>query len=222
MFPPPRLTAGVFFPIMSSPGCSRCPCSADSIVTATVLNNHPFVHEKQVLFYQTEGMRYFTQIECRNRRGTKKRGRKVSGFAFKRTTVGSIDAAGTDVGADGGVGNIRSAGSSPAAGRPSEPAVSPVFVGRGAGGGGGGGAGSHVPEQLLVTTNDSRLRLYNTDDFGMNAKYKGFANDTLQITATFSEDGKQIISGSENGKVRSRRKHGNTSRRASRLGGFDS
>lgn len=189
-------------PRLSSPGGSRCRYPTDTV------NRTTLVHEQQVLFYQTEGMRYFTQIECRNRRGTKKRGCKVSGFAFKRTSVGSIDAAGTDVGADAAVaaagGNSRSAGSSPAAGRPSEPGVSPVFggsVGRGAGGGGGGGAGSHVPEQLLVTTNDSRLRLYNTDDFGMNAKYKGFANDTLQITATFSEDGKQIISGSENGKV---------------------
>ncbi|CAN0300599.1 unnamed protein product, partial [Hapterophycus canaliculatus] len=149
----------------------------------------------QVLFYQTEGMRYFTQIECRNRRGNKKRGCKVSGFAFKRTTVGGIDTSGKNAGS-------RSAGSSPAAGRLCEPAGSPAFGGSvGRGGGGGGGAGSHIPEQLLVTTNDSRLRLYNTDDFGMNAKYKGFANDTLQITATFSEDGKQIICGSENGKV---------------------
>lgn len=186
--------------------CSRCPCSAD---TANRTAFPSTKRKKQVLFYQTEGMRYFTQIECRNRRGTKKRGCKVSGFAFKRTSVGSTDAAGTEVGADaGGVGGAGAGGgggrSSPAAGRSTEPAMSPVFggsVGRGAGGVGGGGAGSHVPEQLLVTTNDSRLRLYNTDDFGMNAKYKGFANDTLQITATFSEDGKQIISGSENGKV---------------------
>lgn len=166
-------------------------------------------------------MRYFTQIECRNRRGTKKRGCKVSGFAFRRTVFGGGDETGgkKDAGVDGsragGVGGSnRSAGSSPTAGRRSEPVTSsPAFggpAGRGgeggaAGGMGGvvaGGAGSHVPEQLLVTTNDSRLRLYNTDDFGMNAKYKGFANDTLQITATFSEDGKQIISGSENGKVR--------------------
>lgn len=171
-------------------------------------------------------MRYFTQIECRNRRGTKKRGCKVSGFAFRRTAFGGGDEAAAtaaagkrDAGADGsragGVGGSnRSAGSSPTAGRRGEPVTSsPAFggpVGRGGEGGaaggvvGGvvGGAGSHVPEQLLVTTNDSRLRLYNTDDFGMNAKYKGFANDTLQITATFSEDGKQIITGSENGKVR--------------------
>ncbi|CAN0280632.1 unnamed protein product [Ectocarpus sp. 12 AP-2014] len=175
----------------------------------------------QVLFYQTEGMRYFTQIECRNRRGTKKRGCKVSGFAFRRTAFGGGDEAGggkKDAGVDGsragGVGGSnRSAGCSPTGGRRSEPVTSsPAFggpVGRGGeggaaggvGGGVAGGAGSHFPEQLLVTTNDSRLRLYNTDDFGMNAKYKGFANDTLQITATFSEDGKQIISGSENGKV---------------------
>lgn len=159
---------------------------------------------KQVLFYQTEGMRYFTQIECRNRRGNKKRGCKVSGFAFKRTSVTGVDANGKDAGIGGSTG--RSGGSSPAAGRLSEPATTPAFGGPvGRGGGGGGGAGSHLPEQLLVTTNDSRLRLYNTDDFGMNAKYKGFLNDTLQITATFSEDGKQIICGSENGKVRKKR-----------------
>lgn len=193
------------FSSLPSPGCFRCLSFSDTA------NRITLVHETQVLFYQTEGMRYFTQIECRNRRGTKKRGCKVSGFAFKRTSVGSIDPAGADIGADaacGGGGIGRPAGSSPAAGRPSEPAVSPVFggsAGFGAGGVGGGGVGSHVPEQLLVTTNDSRLRLYNTDDFGMNAKYKGFANDTLQITATFSEDGKQIISGSENGKVCARK-----------------
>lgn len=156
-------------------------------------------------------MRYFTQIECRNRRGTKKRGCKVSGFAFKRTGVRNNDTGGKDVGGDAataagvGSGKGRSGSSSPAVGHPSEPPLTPVFggsVGRGVGGGGGGGGGgAHIPEQLLVTTNDSRLRLYNTDDFGMNAKYKGFANDTLQITATFSEDGKQIICGSENGKV---------------------
>lgn len=167
-----------------------------------------------MLFYQTEGMRYFTQIECRNRRGTKRRGCKVSGFAFKRTYCGGKDAVGGDAGTGGGGGgsggvvNGRSAVSSSGAGRLGESPVTPVAggsmarAGGGGGvGGGGGGVGSHIPEQLLVTTNDSRLRLYNTDDFGMNAKYKGFTNDTLQITATFSEDGKQIICGSENGKV---------------------
>ena len=139
-------------------------------------------------------MRYFTQIECRNRRGMKKRGRKVSGFAFKRTGLG-VNGKETN-GTDGSCG--RGAG---------DPGYSPVFSPGGSCAGeptpqrGGHVPGGHVPEQLLVTTNDSRLRLYNTDDFGMNAKFKGFTNDTLQLTATFSEDGKQIICGSENGKV---------------------
>ncbi|CAM9696638.1 unnamed protein product, partial [Chrysoparadoxa australica] len=97
----------------------------------------------QVLFYQMDGMRYFTQIECRNRRGTNKSGCKVTGFAFKPNTK----------------------------------------------------------DEILVTTNDSRLRLYQTDDFSMRAKFKGLTNDSLQIRASFSEDGKHIICGSENGKV---------------------
>lgn len=143
-------------------------------------------------------MRYFTQIECRNRRGTKKRGRKISGFAFKRTDVG-MTSEGTN-GEDsnglggGGTGEARSP-------RPLDVDHAWTPTPRNGGQGGGRGPGEHIPEQLLVTTNDSRLRLYNTDDFGMNAKFKGFTNDTLQLTATFSEDGKRIICGSENGKV---------------------
>ena len=52
--------------------------------------------------------------------------------------------------------------------------------------------------QLLVTTNDSRIRLYDMDDYSMLCKYKGLTNDELQIRAHFSADGKQIICGSEN------------------------
>ena len=36
----------------------------------------------QVFFYHTEGLRYHTQIECRNRRGKFKAGRKVTGLQF--------------------------------------------------------------------------------------------------------------------------------------------
>lgn len=51
---------------------------------------------------------------------------------------------------------------------------------------------------LLVTTNDSRIRLYDMDDFSMVAKFKGAENDELQIRAWFSPDGKHVICGSEN------------------------
>lgn len=166
---------------------------------------------EKVLFYQTEGMRYFTQIECRNRRGNKKRGCKVSGFAFKRTSdAGSPRSRSGSSRERDGIGKGSHAPGANASGGDHDPhsaSVTPLARGRaseGIGAGtvsGGGGLGAHIPEQLLVTTNDSRLRLYNTDDFSMNAKYKGFTNDTMQITASFSEDGRQIICGSENGKV---------------------
>ncbi len=99
----------------------------------------------QVLFYQTEGMRYFTQIECRNRRGTYRAGRMVTGLEFRLAS------------------------------RP------PGTV---------GGAVVHgvpSPLEVLVTTNDSRLRLYQTDDFSMIAKFKGLVNeDNYLIRARYT------------------------------------
>jgi WD repeat-containing protein 44 len=80
-------------------------------------------------FYLTDGLRYLTQVECRNRKGSMKRGRKVTGLEF-----------------------INS--------------------------------GSH----LLVTTNDSRLRLISMEDFSMTYKYKGLVNKTCQIRASFEYD----------------------------------
>lgn len=54
-----------------------------------------------------------------------------------------------------------------------------------------------VQQQLLVTTNDSRLRLVGLKDFCMVRKYKGHSNTSLQIKARFSESGEFIICGSE-------------------------
>ncbi|EED22006.1 WD repeat protein [Talaromyces stipitatus ATCC 10500] len=53
--------------------------------------------------------------------------------------------------------------------------------------------------KLLVTSNDSRIRLYNFKDRSLEAKYRGNENSTSQIRASFSEDGKYIICGSEDG-----------------------
>jgi WD40 repeat protein len=108
---------------------------------------------RQVFFYQTEGMRYYTQVECRNRHGALKGGKKVTGLSYDTSTTSS---------------------------RASQASAS---------------------EQLLITTNDSRLRLYQTEDYSMLCKYKGLVNDHMQIKASFSEDGAYVISGSENGHV---------------------
>lgn len=53
-------------------------------------------------------------------------------------------------------------------------------------------------DKILVTSNDSRIRLYDLRDLNLSCKYKGYFNASSQIKASFSHDGKYIISGSEN------------------------
>lgn len=51
--------------------------------------------------------------------------------------------------------------------------------------------------QLLVTSNDSRIRLYNLKDHSLICKFKGCVNNSSQIKASFNHDAKFIICGSE-------------------------
>lgn len=97
------------------------------------------LYNGQCIFYQTTGLKYFTQIDCRNRHGKNRKGKKVTAMQFSQ---------------DG--------------------------------------------KQLLITTNDSRIRLYDMNDYSMVAKFKGLQNDVLQIRARFSPDYKHVICGSEN------------------------
>ncbi|XP_019874908.2 WD repeat-containing protein 44 [Aethina tumida] len=53
-------------------------------------------------------------------------------------------------------------------------------------------------DKILVTSNDSRIRLYDLRDLNVSCKYKGYVNISSQIKASFSHDGKYIVSGSEN------------------------
>jgi WD40 repeat protein len=150
------------------------------------------LYRGQVFFYQTEGMKYYTQVECRNRHGALKGGKKVTGLCYDTShKTGAAGLSGTATASSSSSSNNPSSFSSSAGG--------------GGGGGGGGPSqalGSAAPsEQLLITTNDSRLRLYQTEDYSMLCKYKGLTNDHMQIKATFSEDGEYVISGSENGNV---------------------
>ncbi|KAI5479504.1 WD repeat protein 44 [Pseudohyphozyma bogoriensis] len=52
-------------------------------------------------------------------------------------------------------------------------------------------------ERLLVTSNDSRMRLYHIADKAVEMKYAGHENTSSQIRASFSDDARFIISGSE-------------------------
>ena len=55
--------------------------------------------------------------------------------------------------------------------------------------------------KLLVTSNDSRVRMYNLRDKRLELKLKGHENASSQIKAAFSDDGRYIISGSEDSRL---------------------
>lgn len=56
-------------------------------------------------------------------------------------------------------------------------------------------------DKILVTSNDSRLRLYDLRDLTLTCKYKGCVNTSSQIKASFSNDGRFIVCGSEDSNI---------------------
>lgn len=101
------------------------------------------------LFYETEGLRYHTQLHVRSSHGRNAKGSKITGI--ETVTFPPNDPNG-DV-------------------------------------------------KILVTSNDSRVRMYNARDKSLETKFKGYENTCSQIHASFSDDNKYIISGSEDRKV---------------------
>ncbi|KAK0925501.1 hypothetical protein LTR91_021907 [Friedmanniomyces endolithicus] len=99
-----------------------------------------------VMFFETEGLKYQSQMHVRSSRGQNaKKGSKITGLQAAYSTEGS--------------------------------------------------AGDVL--WLLVTSNDSRIRLYNFRDKSLELKLKGNENNCSQIRATFSECGKYVTCGSE-------------------------
>ncbi|CAG8639415.1 11359_t:CDS:2 [Gigaspora margarita] len=94
------------------------------------------------LFYETDGLKYNTQIHVKSARGRNSQGKKITGIESMPGTLPGQD-------------------------------------------------------KLLISSNDSRIRLYNMRDKSLEYKYKGLENTCSQIRATFSDDGRYIISGSE-------------------------
>lgn len=52
-------------------------------------------------------------------------------------------------------------------------------------------------DKILVTSNDSRIRMYDLRDLTLTCKYKGCTNNSSQIKASFSPKSKYLICGSE-------------------------
>ena len=58
-----------------------------------------------------------------------------------------------------------------------------------------------VVAQLLVTTNDDKIRLIDMENFMVVCKYTGYSNSRTVIGASFSNDGKYVICGSDTGRI---------------------
>ena len=101
------------------------------------------------LFYETEGLKYNTQIHVRSAHGKNAKGSKVTG-------IQAIEYP------------------------PDDPSAE---------------------IKLLITSNDSRIRVYNLRDKSLELKLKGNENACSQIHASFSDDAQWIICGSEDRKV---------------------
>ncbi|XP_078403077.1 WD repeat-containing protein 44 [Cetorhinus maximus] len=95
-------------------------------------------YDGRCIFYDTEHLKYHTQIHVRSTRGRNRVGRKITGI---------------------------------------EPLPG--------------------ENKILVTSNDSRIRLYDLRDLSISMKYKGYVNSSSQIKASFSHDYTYLISGSE-------------------------
>ena len=96
------------------------------------------------MFYETEGLKYQTQIHARSRNGKNAKGSKITGIQSFHT----------------------------------------------------GGE-----TKVLISSNDSRIRLYNFRDKSLEIKFKGNVNDSSQLRAAISDDAKYIFCGSEDHKV---------------------
>nr|POF21066.1 putative wd repeat-containing protein c3h5.08c [Quercus suber] len=97
------------------------------------------------MFYETEGLKYQSQIHVRSSRGQNAKGSKITG-------IQAYHAAGGDV-------------------------------------------------KILITSNDSRIRLYNFRDKSLELKLRGNENGSSQIRATLSDDAKYVVCGSEDRKA---------------------
>ena len=101
------------------------------------------------LFYDTDGLKYQTQIHVRSAHGKNAKGSKITGIQAVNMP-------------------------------PHEP---------------------NGEIKLLITSNDSRIRLYNLRDKSLEIKFKGNENNYSQIRASFSDDARYVVCGSEDRKT---------------------
>ncbi|ROW04924.1 hypothetical protein VPNG_07007 [Cytospora leucostoma] len=107
-----------------------------------------------VMIFETEGLKFHSQIHAKSSRGKNSKGSKITGI---QTIAMPMTAGG--------------------------PGTEPGEV------------------KIMVSSNDSRIRVYNLKDGSLDVKLKGHENTCTQISASFSDDARYVISGSEDGKA---------------------
>jgi len=140
----------------------------------------------QVYLYEADGLKYYTQIACRNRSGKNRKGKKVTGISFLREADDKSERSGEERNPSL-TERLSETGRSVANLVATKVLGNPVAL------------STRRTDRMLVSTNDSRVRLYGLNDFCMIRKYKGHTNNSMQIRARASESGSHIACGSESG-----------------------
>ncbi|KAH6612302.1 hypothetical protein B0J18DRAFT_80649 [Chaetomium sp. MPI-SDFR-AT-0129] len=126
------------------------------------------------MFYETEGLKLSSQIHVRSSRGKNAKGSKITGIQTMAVPPPNpLEGLGAQ-----------------APGSAAASVASTAEI-----------AASAKEVRVLITSNDSRIRIYSLRDKTLGLKLKGHENACSQIAATFSDDGKHVICGSEDRKT---------------------
>ncbi|KAK4224490.1 hypothetical protein QBC38DRAFT_16449 [Podospora fimiseda] len=123
------------------------------------------------VFFETEGLKQLTQIHVRSSRGKNAKGSKITGIQTMVLPPQNSSGAPTHVPPPSNASHVSDL------------------------------ENSSGEVRVLVTSNDSRIRIYSIRDNSLDIKLKGHENSCSQIAATFSDDGKYVICGSEDRKA---------------------
>lgn len=124
------------------------------------------------IFLETEGLKQQCQIHVRSSRGKNAKGSKITGI--QTMVIPPPPSA--------NVPPTQAAASSTASHASTD-------------------LGNQGGVRVMITSNDSRIRIYTMRDSSLDIKLKGHVNSCSQIAASFSDDGKYVICGSEDRKA---------------------
>ena len=130
-------------------------------------------------------MKYVTQMDCRNKKGQNSGGCKVTSVQFLSTMDNNSNSNNNGIKSPLPIHTPNRISTRMASMRIDDPLVLKT------------GVNTEMYNKMLVTTNDSRIRLYDAEDYSLHQKFKSYTykNTSMQIKASVSDNLKYIISG---------------------------